>query len=650
MKAAIIERAQQLIERGYTPLPLNGKAPTLTGWQDATVTADSLAEWQESGKLHNLGLRTGDKGLVVLDFDGLSGYTAFCAGFSELIDTHTVKTGSGAGMHVYLTLQGELPRSTGQMNMPGGGHIEIKAKGRQVVIPPSIHPETQLPYEVYVTAPIKVITTFAPIQEWIDAFNPKPEYTPTPTPHQGAAPTAQGEFEAYARAALNNMALDLSRMSNVELDNQNDTLNEMAWKLAHFVRRGDLSESECRNALLGAMSSNGYSSNPKWGGRRQAEKTFDSGFNRGYSDTSFEPEIYTRPTRNQWKGQRKPDRQMPGDWQAYEPSMTVKSEKGLTVIRRTKIVKRQSLFSDLLERIQDDKYIPANAPIRFPLKTLQQFGGQAYVSQPGKVVGFVGTSGSGKTSALETVADLYAENGTPVAIWTPEWTPEEMAERTLQRHEGVTQDQLYDQDIDNYNVNVLGLPSDEKLRIPENQWANTAQIFRKLRTWKEDVYFIHNDLLTVDELAEVIADAKSICNPFPRVLICDYAQLLKANDVENPEESNMYNLIQRFKSICIHFGLVGWIATQATKDESRRAPKEGEFKGSTVLNVTKNSRGKTGKVRLPSEPSRLRILDQMHPSQIFDTDEYYLGSQSGRYVNDDAYNLFITLNPEYFKG
>lgn len=564
-------------------------------------------------------------------------------------------------MHVYFTLQdgAEMPKSSGVLQLPespnGQNHIEIKATGRQVVIPPSIHPDTLMGYGYHIPGAIKVITSFEPIAAWIEQYNQKPEYEPRSQSivdlDATADPVAVGEHEAYARAALANMAADLASMGNVEYDPQNDTLNKMAWKLAHFVARGDLSESECRNALLGAMSANGYSASFT---AKQAEKSFDSGFSKGYGDRSWTPEVYLKPVQPrkrtlEWKEQRKRDRTMPGDWQAYEPSGKVVESRGVTQIGRTKIVKRSSLFSDMSDRLSDDKHIPSDIPIRFPLKVLHKFGGMAKISQTGKIAGMVGASGSGKTSALETIADAYNEGGTPVWIWTPEWSPTEMTERCLQRHGGVTMDQLREQDLDNYNVNVLGRPSDPAARIPENQWTVAAEIFRKIRGWAEDTYFMHNVLMTIDEMGEVIADAKGQVDVFPRVLIADYVQLLKANEVEDTDEKGLYGLIQRYKAMCEHFGLFGWVATQVTKAEATktREGNSGVFKGTAVVNVTKNSLGITGRVRIPSEPSRLRIIDQEYHNQNFDKDAFYLGSQSGRYVNDDPYNLYITLNPEY---
>lgn len=636
MTQEIMTRALELISKGFTPVPLNGKAPTVKDWQTMKVAVQNVDEWNFAGLLHNLGLRTGDNGVIVLDFDGLGGYEAFIAAFPELVTTYTVKTGGGKGMHVYLKLPGELPRSTGQLIAPGG-FIEIKAKGRQVVIPPSIHPDTGQPYVVHTSAPIKAITSFAPIQQWIDELNPKPEYQPTPEP----APVTSGEFAAYARAALANIAGDLARLAE---GGRNTACNRMAWMLAHYVRRGDLTEGEVRAALEGAMFANGSVSE---NGKKAFEATFASGFSDGYGDTSFEPEIYKRPRAQQWQGQKTPARQMPGDWQGYTPPEKAVSANGVVVIGRTRIIKRTSLFAELDERIGNDDYKPAVPPVIFPLMCLHTLGGQARVTNAGKVMALVGASGSGKTSALETIADAYVKAGVPVWMWTPEWTPDEMGERAIQRYGGPTQDQLYEHEIDNYRKNVLGQPSNPNHRLTEEQRTVAAGIMRHIREWKEDVQFVENSLLTVDELAEVVAAAKTICDPFPRVLITDYAQLLKANEVEEKDEISMYGLIQKFKSLCMYYGLIGVMATQTTKAEARNTNNGEVFKGTSVLNCTKNSRGRKGRVRVQASMERLCLIDSFHPNQKFEDDDYYLGSQAGRFINDDAFNLWITLNPEY---
>lgn len=632
----VIEKAKKLAENGFTPLPLNGKAPVLKDWQNITrITSAMIDDWCAKGMLQNVGLRTGDKGLVVLDFDGKGGYESFVQAFGDLADTYTVQTGSGDGMHVYFLVSGDLPKSTGQLEVPGG-YIEIKAKGRQVVVPPSVHPDTGALYAVFNETPPRKLANLDAVMAWIMSYN-TPKYEPQQREYDVRPAAASGDHTQYAKSALTNMAGELSALTDTKNDYQNTTLNLMAWKLAHFVARGDLTEQEVRSALEGAMRANGYIAAF---GQKAFDKTFTSGFQRGMADTQYQPKVYTQQRAT-------PRREMPGA-RGYEPPKIVQEQSGVTVIGRTRIIKRTSLFEDLSRLIDDDDYVPDVPPIIFPLRCLHALGGQARVTMPGKVIGFVGASGSGKTSALETLADAYVANGIPVWMWTPEWTPNEMAERVVQRYGGPTQDELYLHVIDKYREKVLQQPSNKGHRLGDDLRTKAALAMRQVRSWNTDVYFMENTLMTIEEMSEVVAAARNIVSPFPRVLICDYAQLLKANEVDDKDETTMYNMVQRFKGMCVYYNLIGIMATQTTKEDARRNIKQGDFKGTTVLNCTKNSRGKKGKVRVKSDPERLRLVDEPYPDQTFHADDYYLGSQAGRYINDDAYNLWITLNPEHY--
>lgn len=633
VSTAVIEKAKKLAASGFVPIPLKGKVPQLKGWQEIPqIDPAAIDEWAAKGLIENVGLRCGDRGLVVLDFDGMDGYQRFVEAFGELADTHTVATGSGNGMHLYYTVTGELPRSR-PFKLPNSTG-EVRAKGMQVVIPPSVHPETGALYTVQNAAKARELPNFDVINAWIDQYQPR--YEPTKHEVDGSAPAANGNATSYAKAALQNMVAELASMTNVEDDYQNTTLNLTAWKLAHYVARGDLTRMEVYNALEGAMRSNGYVGHF---GQRAFEKTFNSGFQRGMSDNQYVPKVYQHQP-------NAPRRELPGE-RAYQPPQLAQQESGVTVIGRTRIIRRDSLFSDLTKRIIDLDYLPGEPPILFPLQVLHPLGGQARVTKAGKVIGIVGASGSGKTSALETIADAYVADDVPVWMWTPEWTPDEMAERAMQRYGGPTQDELYLHEIDKWRVKTFGAVSNEHHSLNFEQRQKAMAAIKTVRAWASDVSFIDNSLLTVGEMAEVIAAAKSMVTPFPRVLIVDYAQLLKANEVDERDDTSMYNMIQRFKTLCVYHGLVGILATQTTKEEARLSGKEGVFLGTTVINCTKNSRGKQGRVRVKSDPEHLRLIDEPYPNQQFSSDDHYLGSQAGRFINDDAFNLWLTLNPEY---
>lgn len=636
--AGVIEKAKKLAEAGFVPVPLNGKVPTLQGWQEIPqVNAAMIDAWMAEGKLTNIGLRTGDRGLVVLDFDGKAGYETFAKAFGDLADTYTVATGSGNGMHVYYHVLGELPKSTSILQVPGG-HIEIKAKGRQVVVPPSVHPDTGALYEIFNKAATRELASFEPIQMWIDAQQP-PKYEPQRRELDIQPAANSGATVNYAKAALQNMVAELSGMTSTTDDFQNTTLNLIAWKLAHFVARGDLSRTEVLYACEGAMRANGYIAAF---GSSAFEKTFESGFQRGMADNQYVPKVYQNGAGVPAPGRR----ELPGE-RAYQPPQIAREEHGVTVIGRTRIIRRDSLFSDLNKRIFDDDYVPGVPPVLFPLQCLHRLGGQARVTKAGKVIGVVGASGSGKTSALETIADAYVAADVPVWMWTPEWTPDEMAERVMQRYGGPTQDELYLHEIDKWRVKTYGIAPNELARLTTAQRMSASNAIGTVRAWANDVSFVENTLMTIQEMGEVIAAAQTIVTPTPRVLIVDYVQLLKANEVDEKDDTSMYNLIQRFKSLCVYHGFIGFLSTQTTKEQAKQNIKEGKFRGTTVINCTKNSRGIKGKVRIKSDPEHLRLIDEYYPDQLFSSDDHYLGSQAGRFINDDAFNLFLTLNPEY---
>lgn len=635
MNAAVIEKAKTLAKSGFVPIPLKGKVPQLVGWQQVPqIAPETIDEWVAKGLIENVGLRCGDRGLVVLDFDGMDGYERFVEDFAELADTYTVATGSGDGMHLYYHVTGELPRSR-PFKLPSSKG-EVRAKGMQVVVPPSVHPDTGALYTVHNKTPAKELSNFEAINAWIEQFQPR--YEPTKHEIDGSAPLANGNAIHYAKAALQNMVAELARMTNVEDDYQNTTLNITAWKLAHFVGRGDLTRTEVYAACEGAMQSNGYISHF---GHKAFEKTFESGFRTGMADNQYVPKVYNQPPT-----QSAVRRELPGE-RAYQPPQMARDEQGVTTIGRTRIVRRDSLFSDLTARVMDPDYLPGAPPMIFPLRCLHGLGGQARVTKAGKLIGIVGASGSGKTSALETIVDAYVAADVPCWMWTPEWTPDEMAERVMQRYGGPTQDELYLHEINKWRVKTFGTPSSLADDLSFDQRQNAMKAIKTVRGWAGDVSFIENSLLTVNEMAELIAAAKGVVTPFPQVLIVDYAQLLKANEVDEKDDTSMYNMIQRFKTLCVYHGLVGILATQTTKEQAKLQGREGKFLGTTVVNCTKNSRGRQGKVRVKSDPEHLRLVDEHYPNQVFSSDDHYLGSQAGRFINDDAFNLWLTLNPEY---
>ncbi len=181
MKAAqaksIVEAALYYARMGFSVLPLSGKRPACGDWKQYQQEAAShqlISKWNYSGILQNVGLVCGavSGNLVVLDLDGAAGYPAFAATFPALADTYTVISGGGIGRHVYWRVD-NLPEAVKAMGTPIG-NLEICAEGRQVVAPPSIHPDTQQPYRVEKALDILHMPDLTELVAWVESFKAKP--------------------------------------------------------------------------------------------------------------------------------------------------------------------------------------------------------------------------------------------------------------------------------------------------------------------------------------------------------------------------------------------------------------------------------------------------------------------------------------------
>ena len=163
-------------EIGFSVLPLKGKRPAIRSWADRqhhAATALNIEVWHQAHHLQNVGIVCGEvsQNLVVLDLDGAAGYPAFAAQFPGLAETYTVATGGGTGKHVYWRVD-ELPETVKAMGTPIG-HLELCANGRQVVAPPSIHPDTQRQYVVEKSFDILQVPDLNDLVTWIESFKPK---------------------------------------------------------------------------------------------------------------------------------------------------------------------------------------------------------------------------------------------------------------------------------------------------------------------------------------------------------------------------------------------------------------------------------------------------------------------------------------------
>lgn len=122
----------------FDALKLTGGAPTWEQYQSRLPTDAELRLWF-TGPRRNIGVVTGYRGLVVIDFDDRAAYDCWCSwadmagGIAEEIAATTYRVVSARGVHLYVIVR--EPVESFKV-----GAIDVKAHWGYVLIPPSVHP------------------------------------------------------------------------------------------------------------------------------------------------------------------------------------------------------------------------------------------------------------------------------------------------------------------------------------------------------------------------------------------------------------------------------------------------------------------------------------------------------------------------------
>jgi hypothetical protein len=146
-------------KRNLPKTPVDGKVPVTTGWTGGlggTPSEQKQAEWLEKYRDKNIGLLLGKEltaggFLVALDVDDdrLLKVVLEVLGLNRA-ERRVVLSGKRGkkGATIFVRAPKQL-KSTVIKGEGGLGNIDFLAAGKQTVMPPSIHPDTGKPYEVY---------------------------------------------------------------------------------------------------------------------------------------------------------------------------------------------------------------------------------------------------------------------------------------------------------------------------------------------------------------------------------------------------------------------------------------------------------------------------------------------------------------------
>jgi hypothetical protein len=285
---------KRLLAAGYSPLPVNGKAPSIPGWQDIQATNEQINAWEDKyTNATNTGILT--RVTPAIDIDVLDPIIAdeLQELAERLIGISPARVGQAPKRA--LLYRTDLPfdkLATPIYISPDGRQhkIEVLCRGQQIVVR-GIHPGTQAEYTWRGAEPgpdlrhdalpqlsLEKATEFiAAAGQCMSAhgWTPKKKTNGAgDSPHYAVKPASERE-RAYAQVALDGCADELAQAAPGE---RNNTLNKKAFRLGTIAARGWLSPEEVFDALLAAADACGLNQDD---GERLTNETIRSGLESG---------------------------------------------------------------------------------------------------------------------------------------------------------------------------------------------------------------------------------------------------------------------------------------------------------------------------------------------------------------------------------
>lgn len=285
-------------------------------------------------------------------------------------------------------------------------------------------------------------------------------------------------------------------------------------------------------------------------------------------------------------------------------------------------------------------------PLLFPFKALAGFGGYARILDVGVLVGIVGMSGGMKTSFLETLTEAWRRmDANDILWWGTEWDYKGMTGRAVQRYGGATIEAKALHDMWLIEAEQ-GIPRDQRFGEPlsESVKRKSEDILGIIDSWPGRNHQLSEAVTDVNMLLQLSADriiALRESGRRIRVCVWDYIQLLDLY-TSKTESEKITSLLGKLKMFCIEHKVIGLVASQVTKagssaaktgDEVLQAESGQNFRSDKfnlvltlnpvyegklittrgVINVAKNSTGKTGVQTVFIDPSKFKWIDSKVP-------------------------------------
>lgn len=247
---SILEAAQQTtvlaaalayVEAGLSVIPVTGKRNSVrwAKFQTERPTPGLVHWWNHKGMLAGVAVVCGTVSgkLVIMDLDGEAAVEQYECSFPHLLDTLTIRSGSGKGKHYYYITRDFMPTT----RTPG---FELRSDGCYVVAPPSLHSSGNT-YTVATACEPKRLDNLEDVRRWIlGKIRNQPK----------SLSIAQGGIvraHHYAAAALRYECENVRRAGE---GSANNALFMAALKMGNFVQANMISRSEVEGALLSAAA------------------------------------------------------------------------------------------------------------------------------------------------------------------------------------------------------------------------------------------------------------------------------------------------------------------------------------------------------------------------------------------------------------
>jgi Bifunctional DNA primase/polymerase, N-terminal len=305
MSGAFARGAIRLRRQGYSPVPIRvgEKRPLMDGWHKLRTTAMpelEIARLARHSPLLGLGVAGGYGGLVPVDVD--TDDPAIVDAVASVLPRPMVAKCGRRGFIIFVRSNGPIKARKFKTPKPHEEMlVEVLTTG-QTLIPPTVHPDTRLPYQWLTAAtlfdtPIDQLPEISPmalaaLEEALAARLPRRRIYTSAEGGTASNRASATRMDQYARGALRSEADSLAAMP--QNSGRNRALFDAGAKLGKFFHhRSVLALAEIESALLSAFQTNGLL---KDDGLRKCKASLASGLRKAANDHLPSLRAYERRT------------------------------------------------------------------------------------------------------------------------------------------------------------------------------------------------------------------------------------------------------------------------------------------------------------------------------------------------------------------